>query len=75
MNAPCLAADVLASLSWPARMQAYSDFDQALANWRMARHSRAAGDYGWHLDMRRARRFWKLYAKAVRAAKAGRIAA
>lgn len=75
MICPCLAVETLAVLSWSVRVQAYADFDDALANWRQARRARANGDWCWRLDMRRALRFWKHYADAVRRANERRIAA
>lgn len=72
---PCLAVDALQALPWSDRMNAYADFDEAIANWQLARASRRAGDWCWRLDMRRARRFWSHYKAAVRAAQNMRIAA
>lgn len=72
---PCLAVDALQALPWSERIEAYADFDEAISNWQLARASRRAGDYYWRLDMRRARRAWKRYVAAVRAAQAGRMVA
>lgn len=75
LRCPCLAVDTLAALPFGERMQAYSDYDQALANWHLARQDRRAGGWQWRLDMRRALRFWRHYKRAVRAAQDVRIAA
>lgn len=72
---PCLAVDTLAVLPFAERIRAYDDFDAALVHWRSARHARRFGMWGWQLDMRRALRFWRHYATAVRKARNRRIAA
>lgn len=80
MRCPDLSMDIeaLQSLPFSKRMQAYDDFDTAVASWAMSRwlrnHTR-----GWGaervLEMRRALRAWKRYAEAVRTARNMRIAA
>lgn len=68
LRCPCLAVEALNALPWDARMQAYSDYDQALAHWHLGRSGRRSHDWRWRLDMRRALRHWAHYKKAVRAA-------
>lgn len=75
LRCPCLAVDALAALPWGDRMQAYSDYDNALMHWNLARLHMRARNWQWRLDMRRALRFWKHYKRAVRAAQDVRIAA
>lgn len=75
MSCPCLAVEALASLPWGKRVQAYSDFDNALMHWNLARLDRRNGGWQWRLDIRRARRAWKHYVAAVRAAQNMRMAA
>lgn len=72
---PCLATDTLRVLPWAMRMQAYSDFDTAISAWALARQDRRLGGWRWRLDIRRARRAWSHYKRAVRAAQNMRIAA
>lgn len=75
LRCPCLAVDVLASLPWSDRMQAYRDFEQAISNWQIARLDRRSGGWQWRLDLKRAMRFWSRYKFAVRTAQQGRLAA
>ena len=72
--------EAVAALSFHERMQAYDDFEQALASRRIAHWCRRNKIPGWghefHLEMRLALRHWKHFAAAVRkAAGARRIAA